>query len=66
MALTKYDSVDAFLEQVKWTWKTHRTIDADHLEDLIILADRHKSTPRIEAENEWLRKRIDDLSSKMT
>lgn len=53
---------EAFVEKAQHIWEYQKKINAIAVPRLLAIARRCKSVQRIEAENEWLRERMDDLA----
>lgn len=57
---------EAFLEEVQGQFEFHHTINASDFPRLLAIAKKCQSVSRIKDENEWLRKRIDSLTTTET
>lgn len=53
----------AFLEEVEGRWELKRCIDASKIPRLLVIAKRCQSVQRVEDENTWLRKRMDEMTT---
>ncbi len=57
---------EQLVEQMQRDWEISRKIDSFHFPRLLAIATRCQSVARIEDENEWLRGRLDALTSTTT